>query len=34
MAKFNHASCGKTKEILIIKGQYLVDQEHDNRLKY
>ncbi len=34
MAKFNHVSRGITKEILIMKGQYLVDQEHDNRVKY
>ncbi len=34
MAKFNHASRGMTKEVLITKGQCLVDREHDNRLKY
>ncbi len=34
MAKFNHVSHGITKDVLITKGQHLVDQEHDNRLKY
>jgi hypothetical protein len=34
MAKFNHASRGITKDVLITKGQRLVDQEHDDRLKY
>ncbi len=34
MAKFNHASHGITKNVLIMKGRGLVDQEHDNRLKY
>ncbi len=34
MAKFNHVSHGITKEILITKGQHLVDSEHEDRLKY
>ncbi len=34
MEKFNHASRGITKDVLITKGQCLVDGEHDNRLKY
>ncbi len=34
MAKFNHVSCGITKDVLITKGQHLVDQEHDNRFEY
>ncbi len=34
MAKFNHASRGITKDVLITKGQRLVDREHDDRLKY
>ncbi len=34
MANFNHTSHGITKEVLITKGQHLVDSEHDNRLKY
>ena len=34
MAKFNHSSSGITKDVLITKGRCLVDQEHDNRLKY
>ncbi len=34
MAKFNHVSHGITKDVLITKGQHLVDQEHDDSLKY
>ena len=34
MATFNHASRGITKDILIPKGQGLVDSEYDDRLRY
>ncbi len=34
MAKFNHASCGIKKYVLITKAQRLLDQEHDDRYKY
>ncbi len=34
MAKFNHASFGIAKDVLITKGQHLLDQEHDDRFKY
>ncbi len=34
MAKFNHVSCGITKNVLITNGQLLVDGEHNNTSTY